>query len=211
MTPTANTTNVDVVVFALADLGGTSRSVHLEDISVRAAELSPGAFRWDRDKYADRVDKDKVRVSLTDAQKDKYGGLVSAVGAKRAGVSKPTDAWQLTPSGVEWLLNNRERLGEAFQAELPGLKKGQAQRVRDRIANSELYGEYARTGRVENSPFAFADLVEASPDADKSVIQRHFDELSSQVRLLRDPDLQRFLDRCAQTHGDMLIRGGNPT
>src|SRR3989304_336110 len=85
-------TNVEVVTFALAGLDGASHAIHLEEIAARGFELAPRAFRWDLDQYSTHIDKDKVRVSLTDAQKNKYGSLVRAVGVKRAGISKPTDA-----------------------------------------------------------------------------------------------------------------------
>ena len=201
-------TNVDVVAFAVAALGGVDGSVHLEHVSVKAAELSPGAFRWDLDEFAQRIDKDKVRVSLTDAQKAKYGGLVRAVAPKRAGISKPTDVWRLIPDGVEWILENQVRLANALQTNQPGLKKGQAKRVRDRILGSELYVEYNRSGRVEYSPFEFADLVEVSPDAQAGLIQRRYDELAAQVRLLGDTALKQFLSICESVHADMLLEEG---
>ena len=64
-------TNVEIAILALADLGGVDKSVHLEHIAERAFKLSPGPFRWDLDEYAEQIDKDKVRVSLTDAEKEK--------------------------------------------------------------------------------------------------------------------------------------------
>jgi hypothetical protein len=202
-------TNVDIVVFALASLEGAERSVHLEEIAVEAHRLSPGAFRWDLEEYAEMIDKDKVRVSLTDAQKDKYRNLVRAVGPKRQGLSKPTDVWRLTPAGVEWHMENAAFLSEEFGEQQPALKKGRARRVRDRILDSDLYKEFEKIGRVEYQPFLFADLVESSPDADESVIQKRYDELLGQVVLLKEADLKRFLEDAASAHADMLINRGD--
>ncbi len=201
-------TNVDIVVFALASLEGAERSIHLEEIAIEAHRLAPGAFRWDLDKYAERVDKDKVRVSLTDAQKDKYGNLVRAVGPKRQGLSKPTDVWRLSPAGVEWHMENRTRLSEEFGEQQRALKKGRARRVRDRIVHSDLYKEFEKNGRVDYQPFLFADLVESSPDADESVIQQRYDELLSQVVLLNEEGLKGFLENAGKAHADMLINQG---
>ena len=209
MTPSSTPTNVDIVVFALASLEGAERSVHLEEIAIEAHRLSPGAFRWDLDEYAEMIDKDKVRVSLTDAQKDKYGNLVRAVGPKRQGLSKPTDVWRLTPAGVEWHMENRAFLSEEFGEQQPALKKGRARRVRDRILDSDLYKEFQKNGRVEYQPFLFADLVESSPDADESVIQKRYDELLGQVVLLKEADLKRFLEDAGRAHADMLISRGD--
>ena len=198
-------TNVEIVTLALAELDGASRPVHLEDIAVKAFEHAPGAFRWDLDEHSEHIDKDKVRVSLTDAQKDKYGRLVRAVGAKRAGLSKPTDAWRLTSSGAEWYLKNRHRVAAALGVAQPSLKKGKAAELLARIQRSELYAEFLETGRVAENPFAFADLLECSPDASNQVVQEKLDALMSQVRLLDDPALVDFLRACSQAHGDMLV------
>ena len=199
-------TNVEVVVYVLAEQGGGDQTVHLEQIASRAFDLRPGAFRWDLDAYAHNIDKDKVRVSLTDAQKPKYGALVRAVGPKKAGISKPTDAWRLTPSGVEWVVENSDRLAHSLGAPAPALKKGKAKALRERIHASDLYTSYASTGRVEYAPYGFADLLECSPDASTAVVQQRFDELDGQVRLLRDPDLQHFLSLCAAAHREMLTQ-----
>jgi hypothetical protein len=198
-------TNVEAVTFALAELDGASQPVHLEDIAVKAFEHAPGAFRWDLDEYSERIDKDKVRVSLTDAQKDKYGHLVQTVGAKRAGISKPTDAWQLTSSGAEWYLRNRHRVAAALGLAQPSLKKSKAAELRARIQRSELYAEFLETGQVAENPFIFADLLECSPDASNQVIQQKLDALMSQVRLLDDPGLVDFLRACSHAHSDMLV------
>ncbi len=205
MTPDARSspTNVETVVFALADIAGGADPVHLERIAIRAFDLAPGAFRWDLDEFADSVDKDKVRVSLTDAQKQNLG-LVRAVGAKTAGVSKPTDSWVLTPEGVTWIAKNRDRLATALGASQPALKKGRAKAVRAQITASELYQEYRKTGGVTYDPYRFADLVECSPDANAQVVDQRFQTLRAQVALLNDSELGEFLNVCARTHADML-------
>lgn len=93
----------DVVVVALAELGGATRTVDTEDVAFRAHELAPTSFTWR--KYPGQVNLDGVRVALTDAAKQKRGGLVE--GSVRAG-------WSLTPSGVAWM----QRHGEGVRARL---------------------------------------------------------------------------------------------
>jgi hypothetical protein len=198
-------TNVDVVTFVLAELGGSEKAVHLEEIAVRAFELSPGAFRWDLDEFSHLIDKDKVRVSLTDAAKDKYGRLVRAVGPKRAGVSKPTDAWQLTPSGVAWCVDKQDTISSALGMARPALKRGKATKLRGRVTGSDLYRRYQAEGIVPNDPYAFADLLEVSPDASPVVVQDKLELLMNQIGLLDDPQLMEFVKRSAKEHEDMLV------
>ena len=200
-------TNLDLVTYALAVLDGAERPVHLERIAVKAFELSPGAFRWDLDEYAGFIDKDKVRVTLTDAQKPKYGGLVRAVGAKRQGISKPTDAWQLTPAGAGWFTSNRDRIAQSLGLVKPSIKRRKADDLRRRLVRSDLYQEFkARRGEITSDPFKFADLLECSPDASNRVVQDKLDALRIQARLLGDQDLVQFLEACASAHADMLLK-----
>jgi hypothetical protein len=203
--PRGDITNVDVVTFVLAELGGTEKAIHLEEIAARAFEFSPGAFRWDLDEFGHLIDKDKVRVSLTDAAKDKYGGLVRAVGPKRVRVSKRTDAWQLTPSGVTWYLENQDHIADLLGMARPALKRGKATKLRGRVAGSDLYKRYLVEGAVPNDPYAFADLLEVSPDANPTVVQDKLELLLNQIRLLDDPELMTFVETCAKEHEDMLV------
>lgn len=197
-------TNVEVLTYVLADLGGLESAVHLEHIAARAFELMPGAFRWDLDEFANLIDKDKVRISLTDAEKASHGRLVRAAGVTRAGKSKKTDYWRLTSAGSEWVSAEGTRVADALAGPRPGLKKGRATELRNRVERSALYHRYIRDGGVEYSPFDFADLLECSPDASNRIVSDHFDAFRSQVALLGDDDLDGFLSACATAHARML-------
>lgn len=203
--PADTLTNVDVVTYALAELQGARTSVHLERVAVKAHDLAPGSFRWDLDEYAQFIDKDKVRVSLTDAEKPEKGALVEGVGVRKGGQSKRTDRWRLTSSGAAWILANQERLHAALAGPTPRFKKAKAHAVRERLARSPLYGEFDRSRAVSPDPYAFTDLLECSPDAANSLVAQRFDELEAQVRMLDDPDLVAFLVACGQAHSDMLV------
>jgi hypothetical protein len=79
--------NTDIVLVVLEDLGGTDRSVHIEDIAETAWQQVPARFSWPKlQKYPDL---DAVDVTLRAAKKNE--GLVA--GSKREG-------WMLTASGV---------------------------------------------------------------------------------------------------------------
>jgi hypothetical protein len=196
--------NVEVLVFVVADLGGVEAPVHLEHIAARAFQLVPGSFRWDLDEFSNFIDKDKVRVSLTDAEKSSHGSLVRSVGVTKTGQSKKTDLWRLTAAGSDWLVQNGSRLAAALEAPRPGFKKGRARELRNRIEQSALYEEYAKTSTVAYRPFDFADLLECSPDASNSVIAERFAALQSQVRFLDDEHFDEFLSACADAHQRML-------
>ncbi len=197
-------TNIEIVTYAVALLGGIDRPVHLENVAVKSYELGPGAFRWDLDEFASYIDKDKVRVSLTDAEKDVRGALVRGVGQTRGGRTKRTDFWRLTAAGTAWIADNREVIEEATGAGMPALKRGKAQDLRRKVAQSELFRRFEEDSQLEYRPYELADLLECSPDASNEVVRDKFEALRSQVLLLHDARLMEFVDACAVAHMKML-------
>jgi len=92
--------NTDIVLALLANLGGTERPVHIEDIAEVAWQKVPARFSWPKlQKYPDL---DAVDVTLRAAKKNE--GLVT--GSKREG-------WMLTPSGIG-RVDQRRRAVEKF-------------------------------------------------------------------------------------------------
>lgn len=84
----ASVSNTDVVLVVLDDLGGSDRTVHIEDVAEAAWQQVPARFSWPKlQKYPDL---DAVDVTLRAAKKNE--GLVT--GSKREG-------WMLTPSGIQ--------------------------------------------------------------------------------------------------------------
>lgn len=82
----------EVVAQAVSDLGGAARSIDTEDIAIRCHVLAPELFAWR--KYPEQVNLELVRVSLSDAKKQKNGMLLSGTGR---------DGWRLTRKGLEWV------------------------------------------------------------------------------------------------------------
>ena len=206
MTPEAagrTLTNVEVVTWALAELGGVERSVHLEEVADRAHEIAPGVFRWDLPKYQNRIAKEKVRRSLGDATASEYGALVRAAGATRGEKNR---YWRLTPEGVSWVRENEERIREIVGGPTPKLQKKKATAIRKQLTTSPLYIEYERSGKVTPNPYAFTDLLECSPDAAENVVEERFNDLKVQTQLIGEPELLEFLLACASSHADLLGR-----
>lgn len=195
---------VEVLTYVLAGLGGVDRAVHLEDVAVEAHRVAPGAFRWDLEKYSHLVDKDKVRASLTDAEKPKYGSLVRAVGVTKRGVRKRTDHWRVSSEGAAWVVDHKKRVQAVLDGPTPRLKRTQVTRLRNRLTSSPLYEEYRRTGQITSNAYTFTDLLECSPDAHDSVVEQRFDELKASARLMDERELLEFVHACGDAHADML-------
>jgi len=194
-----------MVVYALAALGGDSRRIHTEDLAVKCHELSPESFSWT--KYPMFPDKDIVRVALTDARKEQYGGLVEGRTGQKHGHSAKTkmgpttDGWMLTREGVDWV--------KARGADLEALAGGpelktHRQRILKQLAKvrkHQLFLDYLE----EPSGFtpsigALADLVRCRVDADRPVWDERFDALERKAVSADQQDVVDFVERCREAY-----------
>jgi len=96
---------MDIVVLSAYILDGARHFVHLEDIAIKAAELSPKRFSWE--KYPDRINLETVRLALKHE--------LSAPTCRIIGGIK--DGFMLNTKGFKWCLNAKLNLthGEIIQ------------------------------------------------------------------------------------------------
>ena len=170
--------NWELVTIACFIVGGAEKLVHTEDLAVRAFELAPQRFCWQ--KHPDRIDLDIVRVSLTDAAKTKNGGLVQ--GSKDSG-------WSLTRAGLAWVEEARYRLPKLFEGvAIPGPDRRSAQAVAaereaDRLRQSDAYLKW-KAGRA--SDWSVYDFFKAT---------RTSEYLPEPQMKLRHTQIAQFVDR----------------
>ena len=122
------------MTLALHALGGADAAFDTEDIAIRVADIAPGMFAWQ--KYPDRIDKELVRVALSDSRLKK--GYV--VGSHDKG------GWMLTPAGQEFARRNRDRLTQQPVEHRRGKDEQQLQRERARLLASAAYSRYQNGG-----------------------------------------------------------------
>jgi hypothetical protein len=127
-------TRPEAVTLALYALGGADVPADTEDVAMRVAELTPGMFAWR--KYPDQIDKELVRVALSDARLKKKW----VVGSHDRG------GWLLTPTGQEFARQNEGRLGAATEVRRSGREERQIERERIRLLTSAVYERIAAGG-----------------------------------------------------------------
>lgn len=195
------TPNRELVVFVLYLLGGESGSVHTEDIAAKCHQLFPDAFSWT--KFPQFPDKDIVRVALTDARKEKNGGLVQGRSGQSHGLvaktsREPTpDGWRLTPRGVLWIQSRRadlERLlGKPETKEHRQKLLQQLRRIREHALfdtfRADPEGFHAGIGQI-------ADLVECRVDSEPRVWESRFANLRNKAVAADQHDIIQFVDKC---------------
>ena len=112
----------DVTVIALYQLGGALRYIHLEDVALKAAELSPKAFSWK--KYPEQINLETVRITLKNELRAKTRRVLGSI----------RHGWMLTPQGLSWCLENVS--GEMSRSPIEQIHKEIA-----RIKKSEAFNK----------------------------------------------------------------------
>jgi hypothetical protein len=112
-------TNRDIVTMAVYQLGGALRHIHVEDVAMKAAKLSPRRFCWK--KYPDQINLESVRISLKNEL---------ALPDRRV-LGSIRDGWMLTPHGLSWCLTasdggNNQSLIDELHREIDRAKKTSA-------------------------------------------------------------------------------------
>lgn len=125
-------TRPEAATVALLHRGGDRTKVVTEDVAIEAAVLAPGLFSWV--KYPDRIDKEIVRVALSDAKLK-----------KKWTIGSHSQGWMLTSEGVAFARANEKRIeqqaGAGPQARDPELEKERA-----RMLASDAYVHAQRDG-----------------------------------------------------------------
>ena len=149
-------TNVDIVVYVLATLGGAERTLYSEEIAARSHEVAPARFSWRLKIYQNWPDKYVVKTALEDAKKAEYGALVE--GSYALDVAK--DGWRLTAAGVKWARENSARVEGTLAIKSTPLPKREAERFRRGIRGQRLFREFLKSRSVQKAAiYLFTDLL----------------------------------------------------
>lgn len=199
--------NVDIALYAMHLLGGTSKKIHTEKIAVQAYNLSEERFSWILPEFRKLKypDKTTARYALESAKKIR---LVKGRAGRDKGGSE-SEGWQFTPVGVDWILKNEERIRNKLKIEKPislTLPKHQAERFIKNIRSEKLFQLYYTNKSLDDaSVYNFTDMLSCSPDASKEVIRQKFDIIKSNAFAINDNEVKGFLDKCEKKFKDLLI------
>lgn len=134
----------ELAALAVYLLGGATRSIDTEDAAVKCHQIAGGIFAWQ--KHKDQINLELVRVSLSDAKKAKYGGLLSGSGR---------EGWRLSSRGLDWIRARKEAGGQ-FAAPEQKHRRGKAgsidsvrrERERQRVLASEAWQGWKQSGTL---------------------------------------------------------------
>lgn len=89
--------NSQVVALAISELGGTTKAIDIEDIAIRAFEITPEKFSWR--KHPNRIDLRVIQYALKDAASTRKGNPLLKGSLKHG--------YMLTRLGLEWVEANQ--------------------------------------------------------------------------------------------------------
>lgn len=194
--------NREVVVFAIAALGGESQFIHTEDVAIKCHELAPDAFSWT--KYTEHPDLEVARRTLLNIRSEGLGALVegrSGQGPRKKG-TQAEDGWRLTEAGREWISVNGERVEAGLNSTALSDRR---QRVRQQLRRIYLHPTWPA---FKDNPNGFeptigdlAELMRVRVDAPSGVWAARFDELLGRATLIQDEALVDFTKRCRSIYG----------
>ncbi|MEW5817667.1 MAG: hypothetical protein AB1798_20020, partial [Spirochaetota bacterium] len=178
--------NRELVLYALYILGGDSERVHTEDIALKCFQLYPNSFSWI--KYPQYPDKDIVRVSLTDARKNKYGALVEGRTGQKRGQSAKTsrspieDGWMLTLQGISWIKKNLDRLEKCGGIEQLEDHRQKVLKQLKRFREHPLFIRYMARGEDFSPTIGeLADMLRCRVDAEQEIWKNRFKKVRFQA------------------------------
>ncbi|MEI7601599.1 MAG: hypothetical protein WCJ41_20070 [Aestuariivirga sp.] len=119
-------------------LGGETKPIDTEHVSVKAAEMAPGRYNWRF--YPQHINIEIIRAFLSDAKKQKYGNYLSGSG---------NEGWMLTEAGAIFAKMNVSRLESA---NLGGVRMSDGEkkwfrRERSRLLSSDAFLKF-RSGKL---------------------------------------------------------------
>ena len=193
--------NRDVIVYAIAALGGESQFVHTEDVAIKCHELAPDAFSWT--KHTQHPDLEVVRRALLHIRSAEFGALVEGRSGQgpRKSDSRAEDGWRLTASGREWVITNGDRVERALNSTALSDRRQRILQQLRRVYAHSTWSEFSNDpGTFSPSRGDLAELMRVRVDAPNEVWNSRFDELMGRAVLIQDQELIRFAKMCRSVY-----------
>lgn len=194
-------TNIDVVLYTLYLLSGTTKKVFTEDIAIKSFELAPQYFSWKL--YPQYPNLDTVRIALFDAQKQKNGGLVIGRYGK-AMSGKLADGWIFSPVGIVWIEKSKSRITKSLRTTHPVPRTDLGDKIY-KLENSTAYKKFIKDNSYSGiKPYEFTDFLDASLDTPAIILRERLGRAKAIAATAKRKKLLAFLDQ-GEKHFSKLI------
>ena len=182
-------TNEDLVLAMLRRLGGVSRYVDIEELTLALFEIAPARFSWRTRR--DLPEREVVRFALFHANqraaRDKRRPVVSSRDRSRQ--------WRLTAAGVREARQAGTKTSIALAVGQPPKQTGKSHQRVSQVRRHGVFSAFANGSPVSDiSHTQLADLLLIPPDAPLDVAQSRVDALRGAALDIGDKDVARFAE-----------------
>ena len=200
--------NRDVIVYAIAALGGDSQFVHTEGIAIKCHQLAPDAFSWR--KHTHHPDLEVARRALLNMRSAEFGALVEGRSGEgpRKGDGRTGDGWQLTAAGREWVTANGDRVEGALNSTALSDRRQRVLQQLRRVYAHSTWSEFSDDPNTFSpSRGDLAELLRVRVDAPDEVWSSRFDEIMGRAVLIQDQELIQFAKQCRSVYESVNQKG----
>lgn len=182
--------NWEIFVWALDQLGGTTKFIDIEDIFLKCFEIAPERFAWRT--RSDLPDYKRCSKALRDAEARTPRLLVKRQDAFRR---------QLTADGQRWVEANSGRLQDILSGTASGehLASPPNRRMLAMLKSAPVFEAWKNTGELESEKWRYADLFKCSPDSDQRIWRSRLEQIRSAAHAASDEDALSFLEKLIAT------------
>ena len=187
--------NVDIAVFALYQLGGVSRKVHLEEVAHECHRLAPKRFGWELPEFQAFPDKKAAYYALKDAEKPKLGALVERLGTRD--VVKGGQKFWLTEQGAKWVKRNVDRVANGLKTKPSATPLQKAEETLRAVKGERAFVRFQAEGGVGGlSVYDLANFLGSMYETSPSAVRKKFADMKTKAELTDDAEISEFLLAC---------------
>lgn len=204
--PAGDLNHIEIALFALYELGGVKRKVHIEEIAYKCRELAPERFGWQLPQFREIPDKQAVYYALDEACKKRRGELAARTGTRANGGIR----FLITMAGVKWIKENESRVSRRLGRKASVAPKREVRDFLRRVKGDQAFRRFRAEGEsVALSTYDLIDFLRIPFETSPTMIQRKFDETKAQAELAEDEEIRDFLLVCESKLPQLLHKGGS--
>ena len=192
------TSNPELLLYALFRLGGASEHVSLEDLFEECWRIAPSRFGWQTKPYpSDKNGDQAIRHLSKEEELKDFLNLSPDRGSVR-----------LTAEGVAWVRDNLKKFENLAEKRAPSTKRSQRHLIdleRSAIGQALLRDDDLTASRVE-----VADLLRLTPDADPAAFRQRLVAYRADAELAARGDALAILERLEAARPDWFSNGTRP-
>ncbi len=194
--------NMDIVLYTLFLLGGTTKKISAEDIALKCFKLSPSRFSWIL--HPQYPDLEPARKTLFDARSSRNGGLVSG----RHGKTKEnqiSDGWIFTPAGIKWIENRKEYIEHVLGENSSVGKRTKTEKKVYELEKSVAFKKFLKENNLDNiKPYEFTDFLNASLDTPSAILKDRVSQAKAIVATYKKAKLIKFIELAERKFSDLF-------